>query len=73
VASRVFGPATTQVDPDLPDRESRQTTNWHHTDDPGSLHLYGQLSRSDTGRLNLFFRQVQLNYTVTKKPGPFFI
>ena len=30
VASHVFGPSTTQVDPDLPDRESRQTTNWHH-------------------------------------------
>ena len=39
VASHVFGPSTTQVDPDLPDRESRQTTNWHHTQDPGSLHL----------------------------------
>jgi len=38
VASHVFGPSTTQVDPDLPDRESRQTTNWHHTQDPGSLH-----------------------------------
>jgi len=34
----VFGPSTTQVDPDLPDRESRQTTNWHHKQDPtGSL------------------------------------
>jgi len=38
VVSHVFGPSTTQVDPDLPDRESRQTTNWHHTQDPGSLH-----------------------------------
>ena len=41
VASHVFGPSTTQVDPDLPDRESRQTTNWHHTQDPGSLHKAG--------------------------------
>jgi len=32
----VFGPSTTQVDPDLPDRESRQTTNWHHTEHPSS-------------------------------------
>ena len=41
-ASHVFGPSTTQVDPDLPDRESRQTsrqdTVWHHTPDPGSSH-----------------------------------
>jgi len=37
VASHVFGPSTTQVDPD---RESRQTTNWHHTEDPGSLHWF---------------------------------
>ena len=41
VASHVFGPSTTQVDPDLPDRESRQTTDWHHTQDPGSLHKRG--------------------------------
>jgi len=40
VASHVFGPSTTQVDPDLPDRESRQTTNWHHTDDSSSFHKY---------------------------------
>jgi len=42
VASHVFGPSTTQVDPDLPDRESRQTTNWHHTeeDHPRSLHWF---------------------------------
>ena len=41
VASHVFGPATTQVDPDLPDRESRQTTNWHHKQDPnGPLHWF---------------------------------
>jgi len=37
VASHVFGPSTTQVDPDLPDRESRQTTNWHHTEHPSSF------------------------------------
>jgi len=37
VASHVFGLSTTQVDPDLPDREGRQTTNWHHTEDPGPL------------------------------------
>jgi len=41
VSSHVFGPSTTQVDPDLPDRESRQTTNWHHKQDPtGSLHMF---------------------------------
>jgi len=38
MASHVFRPSTTQVDPNLLDRESRQTTNWHHTEDPGSLH-----------------------------------
>ena len=41
VASHVFGPSTMQVDdPDSPDRGSRQTTNWHHTqeDDSGSSH-----------------------------------
>ena len=40
VASPVFGPSTTQVDPDIPYRESRQTTNWHHTEDP-ELFQYG--------------------------------
>ena len=40
VASHVFGPSTTQVDPDLPDRESRQTINWHHTEDPTSSFQY---------------------------------
>ena len=43
VASHVFGPSTTQVDPDLPDRESRQTTNWHHTEHPSSF--YKQASK----------------------------
>jgi len=43
VASHVFGPSTTQVDPDLPDRESRQTTNWHHTEDPTSSFQLHQL------------------------------
>ena len=38
VASHVFGPSTTQADPDLPDSGSRQTTNWQQTQDPGSLH-----------------------------------
>jgi len=50
VASHVFGPSTTQVDPDLPDRESRQTsrqtTNWQHTQDPGSLHSIRNTNRS---------------------------
>ena len=41
MASHVFGPSTTQVDPDSPDRGSRQTTNWHHTaQDPGPLHWF---------------------------------
>jgi len=35
----VFGPSTTQVDPDIPYRKSRQTTNWHHTEDPSTLHI----------------------------------
>ena len=39
VASHVFGPSTTQVDPDIPYRKSRQTTNWHHTEDPSTLHI----------------------------------
>jgi len=42
----VFGPSTTQVDPDLPDRESRQTTNWHHTEDPTSTFYMQQLGPS---------------------------
>jgi len=33
VTSHVFGPSTTQVDPDIPYRESRQTTHQPHTDD----------------------------------------
>ena len=41
VASHVFGPSTTQVDPDIPCKESRQTTNWHHTEDPSSFHKFG--------------------------------
>ena len=36
VASHVFGPSTTQVDPDVPGRESRQTS--HQTQDSGPLH-----------------------------------
>jgi len=35
----VFGPSTTQVDPDLPDSGSRQTTDWQQPEDPGLLHL----------------------------------
>jgi len=35
----VFGPSTTQVDPDIPYRESRQTTNWHHTEDTSTFHM----------------------------------
>jgi len=42
VASHVFGPFTTQVEPDSPDTVSRQTscqtTVYHHTEDPGSFH-----------------------------------
>ena len=39
VASHVFGPSTTQVDPDLPDIGSRQTAIWHHSEHPsGSFH-----------------------------------
>jgi len=38
VASHVFGPSTTQVDPDSPDRGSRQTTNWLHTEDARTFH-----------------------------------
>jgi len=34
VASHVFGPSTTQVDPDIPYRESRQTTHQPQTEDP---------------------------------------
>jgi len=34
VASYVFGPSTTQVDPDIPYRESRQTTHQPHLEDP---------------------------------------
>ena len=34
VASHVFGPSTTQVDPDIPYKESRQTTHQPHTEDP---------------------------------------
>jgi len=45
VASHVFGPSTTQVDPNLSVRESSQTTNWHHTEDPGSLHYHCLLIR----------------------------
>jgi len=45
VASHVFGPSTTQVDPDLPDRESRQTTNWHHTEHPSSFQWYFYLNK----------------------------
>jgi len=37
VASHVFGPSTTQVDPDIPYRESRQTSHWHYTDSPEPL------------------------------------
>jgi len=37
VASHVFGPSTTQVEPDT---VSRQTTFSHHMDDPGSFHIY---------------------------------
>ena len=40
VASHVFGPSTTQVDPDLPDSGSRQTINWQETQDPGTLHWF---------------------------------
>ena len=40
VASHVFGPSTTQVDPNLSVGESSQTTNWHHTEDSGPLHMY---------------------------------
>jgi len=35
----VFGPSTTQVDPDVPYRESRQASHWHHTEDPEPLRL----------------------------------
>jgi len=38
VASHVFGPSTTQVDPDSPDRESCQTMNYHPTEKPSTLH-----------------------------------
>jgi len=44
VASHVFGPFTTQVEPDSPDTVSRQTscqtTVYHHTEDPGSFHWF---------------------------------
>ena len=33
-ASHVFGPSTTQVEPDLPDTGSRQTSIWHHSEHP---------------------------------------
>ena len=41
VASHVFGPSTTQVDLNIPFRESRQTTHWHHTEDPEPFQTYG--------------------------------
>ena len=41
VASHVSGPSTTQVDPDIPYRESRQTTNWHHAQHPSSFQYIG--------------------------------
>jgi len=43
VASHVFGPSTTQVDPDIPYRKSRQTSHWHHTEDPEPLQYYNFL------------------------------
>jgi len=39
-ASHVFGPSTTQVDPDIPYREGRQTSHWHHTEDSSTLHWF---------------------------------
>jgi len=42
VASHVFGPSTTQVDPDIPYRKSRQTSHQPHTQD---LNPYTSLSR----------------------------
>ena len=38
-ASHVFGPSTTQVDPDLPDRPETGSLHRSHTEDPGLLHI----------------------------------
>jgi len=67
VASHVFGPSTTQVDPDLPDRESRQTTNWHHTEHPSSSF---QMSYFKTKKHQIRYRLGLCFRPHSAPPGP---
>jgi len=72
VASHVFGPLTTQVDPDSPDRPETGTSPWFPPDsrslpwqDPGSLHLVPHHTE-DSGPLHWFPHRHESNVSAVR-------